>query len=121
MKCNALINFNIDYNKDKKVIKCIVNCKGCYPKISVQSNHPFKRMPRLFSLYWVQIIQINLSVGTLGVFLYDVIVKRFYWRAVVGKGLTKLWRHFGLVSLVLHLNETDIRQVDKRCTGGYHQ
>ena len=29
MKCNALINFNIDYNKDKKVIKCIANSKGC--------------------------------------------------------------------------------------------
>ena len=40
--------------------------QGLYPKISVQSNHPFKRMPPLFSFYWVQIIQINLSVGTLG-------------------------------------------------------
>ena len=95
--------------------------QGLYPKISVQSNHPFKRKPPLFSFYWVQIIQINLSVGTLGVSLDDVIVKRYYWRAMVRKGLTKLWRHFGLVSLVLHMNETVMRQVDKGCTGGYHQ
>ena len=40
---------------------------------------------------------------------------------MVRKGLTKLWRHFGLVSLVLHMNETVMRQVDKGCTGGYHQ
>ena len=50
----------------------------------------------------------------------DVIVKRYYWRAMVRKGLTKLWRHFGLVSLVLHMNEAVMRQVDKGCTGRYH-
>ena len=62
----------------------------------------------------------NLSLSTLRVYLDDVIVKRYYWRAMVRKGLTKLWRHFGLVSLVLHMNETVMRQVDKGCTGGYH-
>ena len=42
MKRTALINLNIDYNKDKKVIKCIVDNKGCTQESWVQSNHPFK-------------------------------------------------------------------------------
>ena len=60
MKCNALINFNIDYNKDKKVIKCIMNCKGCTErsqyKAIIHLNECLRYFPLLGTNYTNKLI-----------------------------------------------------------------